>query len=65
MHASQPNGRGRPVHLAVEEDFLRVWVAQEVVMGDRPAVGAGVVEPEDVAGPDLLDRDVAGQDVFR
>jgi hypothetical protein len=40
-------------------------VAEEVVVGDRPAVGPGVVEPEEIAGPELGDGDVAGEDVLR
>jgi hypothetical protein len=40
-------------------------MAQEIMVGDRPAVGAGVMEPEQVAGPHLVDRHVAGQDVLR
>ena len=30
------------------------WL-QKVVVGDRPAVGAGVVEPQEIAGPELVD----------
>jgi hypothetical protein len=47
------------------EHPLRVRVAQEVVVGDGPAVGTGVVEPEQIAGSEFLDSGVAGQDVLR
>jgi hypothetical protein len=40
-------------------------MAQKVVVGDRPAIGPGVVEPQQVAGPHLVDRNVAGEDVLR
>lgn len=50
---------------AIEEHPPGVGVAEEVVMGDRPTVGAGVMEPEQIPGPHLLDRHVAGQDVLR
>jgi len=49
----------------LEEQAAGMGMAEEVVVGDRPAVGAGVVEPHDVAGPDLGDGDVAGEDVLR
>ncbi|HZQ79369.1 MAG TPA: rifamycin-inactivating phosphotransferase [Acidimicrobiia bacterium] len=49
----------------LEEQAPGMGMAEEVVMRDRPAVGAGVVEPHDVAGPEQGDGDVAGEDVLR
>jgi hypothetical protein len=40
-------------------------VVEEVVVGDGPAVGPGVVEPQEVPGPELGDGDVTGEDVLR
>ena len=45
--------RRAEVHLA------GVGMVQEVVVGDRPAVGAGVAEPQQVAGPHRRHRHVA------
>lgn len=53
------------LRLDAEEEPAGVRVAQEVVVGDRPAVGAGVVKPQQIAGPHLVHDDVAGEDVFR
>ena len=65
MRAVRPQWPARAVPPPLDDHALRVGVAQEVVVRDLPAVGAGVGEHQHVAGPHRRDRLVAGQDVPR